>query len=162
MFSGNWRRFEKPRTWQTWYELIYGTAEGFYLIGGGFSMKHRFWALWLRKSLSRLVQTRCRTGSRMYVNDVLSKDATEQKKSRKTFPVFEIEESEKTFDSACEKRFHVHKMSSKLLVLARTTLVSMRKSDDMLNLSGNGLAVRTRALKGLFTSIAPKFLDIFR
>jgi len=75
-----------------------GTAEGFYLIGGGFSLKHRFRAFWFRKSLSRQVQIRCLTGCRMCVDYVLSKDAPGQEKLKKPFSIFEMEESEKTND----------------------------------------------------------------
>ncbi len=100
-------------------ELIGDTAEGFYLVGGGFSMKHGFCALCTRKSLIQQAQSSRRTGSRTCVNYILSWDATGKKKSRKTFHVFEIEESEKTFDSERKNQLYKRKMKHKLLVLSR-------------------------------------------
>ncbi len=57
---------------------------------------------------------------------VMSKGAVGKDKLKIAFPVLENDGFEKTFVSAAKNRYYVLEMSSKLLVLARTKVLTTR------------------------------------
>jgi hypothetical protein len=83
--------------------VIHATAEGFNMVGGRFSMKNRFWSLWLRKDPCQQVQTMHRIINGICTLYLLSWYANGKEKLKKAFSIVEIEESKKMFDSAGKK-----------------------------------------------------------
>ena len=97
-FWTNWWRFKQPVTPRWHLCVIFWPAEGFNMVGGGFSLKYRFSSSCFRKLHIRQVETFRRTSIGMCMIYLESMGAKWQLKSKNGFPVVENEGSEKPND----------------------------------------------------------------